>query len=414
MLALLLSLFCACALVALGDLRAAALPAVGILLVWGLGVLALPRPRWGLPALFVAGLTLRLVLVAAPVSLSDDLFRYLWEGRVVWEGGNPYLHAPAHPQWAAFAADPILQRVNHPEISSIYPPLALLLFAALGSLHYGPLSIKLFMGLCDALTALLLGRVLLGRKRSLNGAWLYALMPLGAVESAGSGHLEAVSVLCLVAAILAWDRQLSGIGWAGLGALFKLMPGAVLPSLWLRSPWLFGLLTFVGLLSLLPFLDAGPALLRGFNTYVAHWSFNASGFALLHAIFGDFGRTVGLVMGAALSLWAILRFRDPARVALWVGGAFVLLSPTVHPWYILWAWVPALLCGVRAWTLLAALVPVAYVVLATLDPATGQWTEATWPRWLQYLPFLLALGVEALTHLRDPGPWAPDPLETRS
>ena len=31
---------------------------------------------------------------------------------------------------------------------------------------------------------------------------------------------------------------------------------------------------------------------------------------------------------------------------------FVLLSPTVHPWYLVWVWLPALLCGVRSWTVL--------------------------------------------------------------
>ena len=69
---------------------------------------------------------------------------------------------------------------------------------------------------------------------------------------------------------------------------------------------------------------------------------------------------------------ALWRRRDPAEVALWAGGAFVLLSPTVHPWYVIWAWVPSLLTGVRAWTALATAAPLAYAVLATLDPATGQ------------------------------------------
>lgn len=408
MLALLLALLSAGALVALGDLRAAAPAAVGILLAWGLGVLALPRPAWQRPRDVALGAAaVRLLLLFSPATLSDDLYRYLWEGGVVMRGGNPYIYPPAHPQWAAFTSDPIWMQVNHPEVSSVYPPLSLLLFGTLAAISYAPLTIKVFMGLCDVGTAWALGRVLQRRGRRLDGAWLYALMPLAAVETAGSGHLEGLSVLCAVLAVLAWDSGRSGIGWAGLGGLFKLLPAALLAGLWRRSPWLFGLVTFVALLSALPFLEAGPDLVRGLSTYARHWSFNASIFGVLEGVFGGLARPLAVVVGAAVTAAAAWRLRDPARLWLWVGGAFVLLSPTVHPWYVLWAWVPALLCGVRAWTVLAALAPVAYVVLASLDPSTGQWEEALWPRLMQYLPFFVALAWEGARHLTRPGPWAP-------
>jgi hypothetical protein len=409
MLALLLALLSALALVALGDLRLAAPAAVGVLLAWGLGVLALPRPKWRRPIAVAAGAAaVRLVLLWSPATLSDDLYRYLWEGGVVWRGGNPYLYAPSHPQWADFAADPILLQVNHGDVSSVYPPTSLLVFGALAAVHYGPLSIKLFMGLCDVVTVWALGRVLQARGRSMDGAWLYALMPLAAVETAGSGHLEGLAIMCAVLAVLSWDLGRSGIGWAGLGGLIKLLPGALLPSLWRRSPWLFGLLTFVTLISALPFVEAGPALVRGLSTYVEHWSFNASLFSGVEAIFGSVARPIAVALGVVVALVATLRHRDPVRVWLWVGAAFVLLSPTVHPWYVLWAWVPALVVGVRAWTVLAALAPIAYIALASIDPATGQWHEQWWPRLLQYGPFFVAVFWEASRRLVRPGPWAPE------
>jgi hypothetical protein len=112
-------------------------------------------------------------------------------------------------------------------------------------------------------------------------------------------------------------------------------------------------------------------------------------------------------------LVAIRRHRDPAVVALWAGGAFVLLSPTVHPWYVLWAWVPALICGVRAWTVLATLVPVSYAALASLDSATGQWVEPWWPVWAQFLPFLLVLGWEWGLRWMLPGPSPSNPVRRR-
>ena len=410
MLAVLLALLSAAALASLGDLRLAAPAAVGVLLAWGLGVVALPRPRGGSPVgVAAAAAAVRAILIASPATLSDDVFRYLWEGSVVLRGGNPYLYPPAHAQWAEFAADPILQQVNHADVSTVYPPMSLLLFWALAGIHYGPLSVKLFMGLCDVVTTWGLARVLQQRRRRLDGAWLYALLPLAAVETAGSGHLEGVAIMCTVLAVLAWDTGRSGVGWAGLGGLLKLLPASLLPALWMRSTWLFGALTFLTFLSALPFLEAGPALLRGLGTYARDWSFNGSLFVLIEAVFGGLARPLAIGAGAAVVGWAALKLRDPARMWLWVGAAFVLLSPTVHPWYVLWAWVPALLCGVRAWTVLAVLAPVAYIVLASLDPATGAWHEAGWPRLVQYGTFFAALAWEGLRRLKRPGPWSPEP-----
>ena len=401
----------AAALVMLGDLRAAVPETISVLMLWGVVVVA-ARPTGGKTwQVLLAALAVRAVMLLSEPSLSDDLYRYLWEGRALLEGGNPYLHPPAALLWPD---DPMRSLVNHPEVSSIYPPAALWLFALLGSIAYTPLAIQAAMGLADALIAWGIADILRGRGRSLAGAWLYALHPLAVVESASSGHLEPAAILCLVLAIRAWDRGGSGVGWAGAGALLKLLPGVVMISLAKKHPRALLGVAAAAVLTTLPFLDAGPALLRGLTTYAEHWSFNAGLFGVLEALFGTAARPIGITLGAAVCVGAVLRCADPARVALWAGGAFVLLSPTVHPWYIAWAWVPALICGVRSWTLLATLAPLSYIVLASYDPTTHTWEESAWPAWVQHLPFLMALLWESLQHLTQPGPWAPGAAESTS
>ncbi len=51
-----------------------------------------PRSALRMTELLVVALALRLFLLAAPVS--DDVHRYVWEGRVRLAGFNPYLLAP--------------------------------------------------------------------------------------------------------------------------------------------------------------------------------------------------------------------------------------------------------------------------------------------------------------------------------
>jgi hypothetical protein len=86
-------------------------------------------------------------------------------------------------------------------------------------------------------------------------------------------------------------------------------------------------------------------------------------------------------------------------------GAFVLLSPTVHPWYVLWVLAVALWTGVqtaRPWVLAAVLVPGAYRVLGTLHD--GLWSEDPMTRWAIWLPVWMVLGFGWLRQVRSPTP----------
>jgi hypothetical protein len=412
--AVLLSLISAVALVALGNLRIAAPAAVSVMVVWGAAVCILPRPTAGLRHLVMAALLVRVVLMAAEPSLSDDVYRYLWEGHVAIQGGNPYLHPPADPIWDGLGLTEIRAQVNHPEVTAVYPPLAIWFFGILVGIAAVPLSIQVTMGLADVGIAWMLGRILQRRGRTIAPAWLYALHPLGAVESAGSGHIEAVGVLCMLLAIDAWDRRESGAGWAMAGAMVKFLPAALLPRLWRKRPWLLALGALVALITVLPFADAGTALLGGLSSYVSDWRFNGLVYSGLELLIGDAARWLLLLVGLMVVVRAIRIHWLPERIALWAGGVFVVLSPTVHPWYLLWAWVPALLCGVRSWTLFATMMPLSYLVFLAYDPATRSWEEQWWLPVLTTLPFLLALTWESVRHGTLPGPWGPGRAQTGS
>jgi hypothetical protein len=234
---------------------------------------------------------------------------------------------------------------------------------------------------------------LLARRRGAAG-WAWALLPLPAVEAAANGHLEALGAL-LVALALGGSRA-AALG----GALLKLLPAVML----LREPprrlagWvLLGGLAFVPL--------AGPGLLRGFGTYEAHWSFNGSAWPLFAWALGDglLARRLLLGLGAVVVTAAVWRERQPARLLLLTCAAFVLLSPTVHPWYTLWPLVPALWLRARAFVVLAVLAPLSYVVLAT-ETMHGGWHESAWTRWAIWTPVYGVLAADGWRRLFRAGP----------
>lgn len=379
------------ALAAVGDPHPRALLGAGVMVVWGVAVALLAPRSPRLAALVVAAVGVRALLIAVPAAWSDDVYRYVWEGRVWLAGRNPFTLAPDAPELAPLR-DALWARVNHRAVSSIYPPLAQALFVLVAPL--GVPGWKVLSGLADVGTAVLLHR------RSPRAGWLWALLPLPALESAGSGHLEGIGVFLLVGAL--GGRP----AWAWAGAMVKLLPGVLLPRLLGRSVrgWLG--VCVASLVVFLPILAAGEGAWRGFETYRQTWAYNASLHLLAERVLpASLARPLLQLLGASVALVALRRVRDPGRFALVVTGAFVLLSPTVHPWYVLWPLAAALWVGAEAWVVLAVGVPLAYVVLGTYDAETSSWREPIWPRLVFYPAFYASLLAGALRRLLLPGPW---------
>ncbi|MFW5904870.1 MAG: hypothetical protein ACOCUZ_01505, partial [bacterium] len=107
---------------------------------------------WGVAVL------LRLGLLPVAPELSDDVFRYLWDGHVQLQGVNPYRYAPSDPALTDIRT-PWHSRINHPDISTIYPPVAQMAFFVIALLGGGILQAKLLWVGLDLLTGWVLFQV---------------------------------------------------------------------------------------------------------------------------------------------------------------------------------------------------------------------------------------------------------------
>lgn len=356
--------------------------------VWGLLTLVLARHSsvhhvgW----LVLVALLVRIPLVGTPALLSDDLYRYVFEGIAMNQGHNPFLESPAS---LAGVADDIRLRVNHPTVTTLYPPLALWWFRLLGAA--GTVwAAQLATALVDVGTPV---AILIGSRRAWP-AWVYALHPLPVIEAANGAHIDIVAVALAAWGVAAWRRGHPDAAWwaVAAAAATKLLPAALLPALWrrTRSPWLTGAATTLVVAVLAaPVSAAGSALLDGFRQYADMWAFNGFVFTWLEPVGG--ARRALVLVGAAVTGLALLRHRDPGVVWGIVGATFVLLSPTVHPWYLTWAMVPALLNGRWGWAAAGVPLLISYAVLTDLDVATGSWGDASWVWWVTWPPALACL-----------------------
>jgi alpha-1,6-mannosyltransferase len=345
-------------------------------------------PR-GLEAAIVLAVLWRVVLVAAPPLLSDDVYRYVWEARIQLHGGNPYKWAdrPEAARWEGLR-DEVWEHVNHKDYTAIYPPLWQLLARGVVAVRDSVTAMKAFVVTCELAMLAVLARLLslrgLPRERLLIAAW----SPLALVEIAGSGHNDVLGMLFLALALLALEtkRPLSSALAAALGFHAKLIPGLIAASWWRRYRWHH--VAAAGLLAALlvvPYAGARQGLWRSVGSYGRYWRFNETLFASLSILFDGRATAVAGILLAVVAFGAGFARIEPTAAGMVVVGAWLLLAPSVLPWYAL-AFLPFLvLCDAPAALLFTGTVAMAYLVYPGWL-AGGAW-QVGWPvRFLEYGP----------------------------
>ncbi|HVT03591.1 MAG TPA: glycosyltransferase family 87 protein [Thermoanaerobaculia bacterium] len=345
------------------------------------------------PVILLVGILCRTLFLFAEPALSTDVYRYRWDGRVAVSGVNPYSSAPSDAPAASRPA--WFNRINHPEIPTIYPPLAELLFFVWVRCWDGLALWRIILLLFDLGTAALIAST--GQKRS---ALAYALCPFVIVEGFWSAHLEVAVTSALLFALtsLLRRREVRSAISLGIAIGLKITPLAVVAEL-VRASRKRGRFAMAVLASVfLPLaIFVGRPLMPGAGKFAARWSFNSPLFSALRwamqredvaghlkqwftlvkdplrlefaasliysHLYADF--VTRLILGLlwiAGTAFLVLRGR-PVRVA--VAEAFtllILLSPTIHPWYLLPLLPLALLAGRSDLVLLAGLSPVSYLL----------------------------------------------------
>jgi alpha-1,6-mannosyltransferase len=415
-----------------------ALALVGAAFVW------LPLAARRLEAVAAPGATillgallLRLLLLPVPPTLSDDVLRYLWDGRVAAAGRNPYALAPAAGELASLR-DEVWRRLPHKEVPAVYPPLAIAAFSIATRLPFPLLAWKAAATAADLLACAFL--LSLARRMGVpegRTVW-YAWSPLPAVEVAGMGHVDALGVAAVVGAVLflAERRRAGAAVLAAAGILAKLAPLAALP-LWARRsgrPARFAA-TALGLtaVAVLPVLFATGGVPPGLVTYGVSWEFNGPLFEPLWRLLDWTGAAPALaggldkvkdwtglyeelnpvypylypqllaklVLGAGmLAVIALsLRERDPAAGTGRLFGRLLLASATVYPWYLLWVLPWAALGRRPAWLALSGLIFLSYIPQVTGTPLMPLVYLAIWA------PFAVLLLAERFLPLSRRGGW---------
>lgn len=374
----------------------------------------------------------RVVFLFSNPIQEDDFYRYLWDGKVVASGLNPYGIAPSAVEEQRAGTEEyqrilarddsfavILARVNHPWVPTIYPPLAQGIFALTALIAPGSLvGLRLVFFTFDLGICFLIAKTL--RRLQLHGSWVlvYAWSPLVVKETLNSAHYDVVPTFFLVLATFLmlcryWKSALVSLALAILG---KLYPALLAPLFFWRIQKCYGWTTvFQGMFILgvvifagyAPFLQAGTGLWQGTLVFAEQWQTNSLVFPLLVILVRSrwlANLLVVLTLGVVvLFLFSRFDMRDD-RSFLWSSfvtlGVLFLLSPVGDPWYFVW--ITPFLCifPSPAWILLSGLLGLYYLSFYFMYHKMAE--TFRWVLWLEYTPFYGMLGKEIFINSQTP------------
>lgn len=344
------------------------------------------------------GIVLRILLIPIDSYTSSDTARYLFDGKLAYEGIDPYQTAHDAPELEALKQE-WAPPEEHAKYVTLYPPLALSLFAISASdgIENAPLTWKLITTIFSIFTLIITASLLSSLHRQ-HYVPLIALSPLLILESGVGAHLDTISAFATALIVFfLWHKKPIWLGISiAIGTAIKLLPLALLMPIFLlaffKRKFAFAVITvFSALISLIIIYGATFALgfkpIGSIGVFFQKWRFGSPLFSYLETLFS--GQALFIVI---LSLFAIGLLLITAYIFFSKGNdnnkmlsamQFILtlplmLTPVIFPWYLMPLAVLAALHPrpwLLAWILLA---PLTYEVLNQFL-CCAIWQPASWP-----------------------------------
>ncbi|MEP6342355.1 MAG: hypothetical protein ABJ275_03495 [Maricaulaceae bacterium] len=415
----------------------------------GLAVLLIPvlkavsLSKRDLLLLFGLGLLFRSLFMGSMPIYEDDWNRYLWDGAVTAQGINPYQYSPleivegaesdnkdiqrlhefslvhrsATDQYSQdkYYGDPITERINHPDLRTIYPPVAQGFFTV--ATLISPLNLDVLRGLylaVDLLTFFLLIKTLQAYGRDQKWALLYVLNPLLIYSGYNVVHMDLLLMPPLLLTLL-WVKQDAPMKAAialSVASAVKLWP-LLLAPIFFRA-WRTKIATYAMIavsVAGLSLIFNAPLLLSigensGLSAYTGEWERNSFLFPIIFSFFDPFtiapGQMSRLLVAIVVSLISLYygfvakpdALTVPAALMVTI-GLLLFLSPTGYPWYLYWVLIFLPFVPSYGFTLLSGLIGLYYVRYAMGERDLSKWYENVVVP-LQFTLPLLVIGYEVL------------------
>ncbi len=370
-------------------------------------------------AIMLVAICIRLSLVFSFPNLSDDIYRFAWDGRLSHQGINPYIHLPSElidTDMSGPLDQHIYDQMNSRDYYTVYPPVSQLVFIAS---TWGPSSdmqsismlMKAILLLSECACLFVLIALLKHYAIETKRLSIYALNPLVIVEVMGNVHFEGMMIMFfLLGWLLIVRRQivLAAIPLA-LSVATKLFPLMLFPFIisYIGIRRAFMLFTTMGLLLVAifyPIIKHIGFFWQSVDLYFQKFEFNASIYYALRWLgiqltgynqIAKIGPLLALItFSSIMYLWyRYARDRKDHIAKYWLlsFSLYLILATTVHPWYLLF---PIALCAFTRFRY--PLVWSGLILMSYISYAYDPFQENLWMVSFEYLMVFFVIAVEFL------------------
>jgi alpha-1,6-mannosyltransferase len=347
--------------------------------------------------LIIFGIAYRISLLPLQPIASNDIYRYIWDGKVSANGINPFKYTPLDSALLPLYSSLLPGKMNHPELQTIYPPYSQLMFflsyEIFGENIYG---IKFLLFISELITIFLLFLLLKKLKISLYNLALYVLCPLPIMQFMIDGHIDGTGfpLLLLFLFFYLTGRKIKSFIAIGFSIISKLISVIILPFAFKEEKgknrfYVLAIPILIIVVSYIPFLSGGVFPFRSLIDFTENWISNSSIFAIIFAFVNNNqeARKIALllfIIAAGVLFFSKKKFAEKIFLIFFL---FFLFSPTVHPWYI--TWLAVLLPLSFRWSGLAfvTLVNIANILLINYV-LNNIWIIFSWMHVIEYLPVI--------------------------
>ena len=323
--------------------------------------------NWSLKHILFLGMGIRLLLFFADPNLSDDYYRFIWDGTLIKNGINPFVFLPSEViEWPNAHELGFTQELytgfNSQHYYSVYPPVNQFIFflsayIGQGNTFVSILVIRLFILAAEFASMFFLGKLLIKQNTPIKYVLWYALNPLILLEFTVNLHFESIMVAFMLGALYFLEHKKyikSGLFWA-FAICTKLIPLIYLTFLIKRykpKQWLIvgGVAVVTSLILFLPFWNPViPSNIQdSLDKYFGYFEFNAGIPYLIREIgylYYDYSilfrvmpvvKKIFIVFVVIYALSAFL-FKKPKSIytpIYFTAFIYFLLAGILHPWYI--------------------------------------------------------------------------------
>ncbi|NOS91192.1 MAG: DUF2029 domain-containing protein, partial [Cyclobacteriaceae bacterium] len=318
----------------------------------------------------LAALVFRGCFLFSIPQLSDDFYRFLWDGHLLNAGFHPFAHVPRYYIEQSVAVNGIsnelFNQLNSPDYFTIYPPINQFIFwlsAKLGGdvIWIGVFVMRLFILLAEAGSIWFIRKIVTHHQLPRANVLIYALNPMIIVELTGNLHFEALMIFFLLASYwyLVRNQLIPSALFFSLAICTKLLPIIFLPLFivrlgWKRVSFFYSSIFLFTLFFFLPLLNW--EIVAGFRESIGYYfkkfEFNASIYYLVREWgFWKYGYNIIQTVGWKLAMYAVAAIglfiagdswkerKRKESTTLWFGyllllTIYFLFSTVVHPWYV--------------------------------------------------------------------------------